>query len=104
MEVEVVIPERLLNHQQLELIPFGDVVNVDDAIRGVGVAAEHDFRPALADLLEDLHIQTRLTLQLDALVTCVEFFGDGVHQRGGRRLYSDRNAFFFNDTATTEKL
>ena len=40
VEVEVVVPERLLDHEQVELVPAGDVVEVRHAVGGVGVAAE----------------------------------------------------------------
>ena len=39
VKVEVVVPERLLDHEQVELVPAGDVVEVLHPVGGVGVAA-----------------------------------------------------------------
>ena len=68
VEVEVVVPERLLDHEQIELVPVGDVVDVVEAIGGVGVAAEQDVGPALAHHGEDVGVPAGLALELDALV------------------------------------
>ena len=80
VEVEVVVPEGLLDHQQVELVPAGDVVEVLHAVGGVGVAAERDVRPAVANGLEDVVVPAGLALQLDALIAGGEFGGDLVHQ------------------------
>jgi len=80
VEVEVVVPEGLLDHKQVELLPVGDAVRVTHVVSGVGVATESDVGPAVADGLEDFGIPTRLALQLDALVASGEFGGDLVHE------------------------
>src|SRR5207253_1421785 len=68
VEVEVVVPERLLDHEQVEFVPACDVVEVLHAIGGVGVAAQGDVGPAVADGLEDFGVPAGLALELDALI------------------------------------
>src|SRR5271155_3801858 len=68
VEVEVVPPERLLDHEQVETVPVGDVFQVLHPIDGVGVTAEGDIGPALAYGFEDVGIPTGLAFEFDALV------------------------------------
>ncbi len=46
--VEVVVPERLLDHEQVEGIESGQVIEIVEAVGGVGVATEQNFGPAVA--------------------------------------------------------
>ena len=46
MEEKIVIPERLLDHQQLEAVPAYDALGVFEPVGGVGVATQQDLRPA----------------------------------------------------------
>src|SRR5258708_37383533 len=53
-KVEVVVPERLLDHEQIELVPAGDVGEVLHPLGGGGIAAYGDVGTAVAHGLEDL--------------------------------------------------
>ena len=68
------------------------MVGVVEAVGGVGVAAEEDVRPALADHGEDFGIPAGLALELDALIAGGDFFGDGLHELLGRGLDADGDA------------
>src|ERR1700723_977120 len=50
---EVVVPEGLLDHEQVEGVELNEVVDVFQLVGRVGVAAEHDCGPAVAHFLED---------------------------------------------------
>src|SRR5882724_764334 len=67
--VDIVVPEWLLNHEELELIELAQVVEFANAVGRVGVAAEQDFRPAFADLIEYPEIPFVLDLDFDALIS-----------------------------------
>ncbi len=71
--IEIVVPQRLFDHQQVERVEGGQVVGVPEPVSGVGVATQRDARPAMAHPLEDLHIPARLALELDALVAGGQF-------------------------------
>ncbi len=92
VKVEVVRPQRLLDHEQLELIEAGQMVGVPQAVGGVGIAAQQNIRPALANCFEHLHVPTRLALQLDSLITLGERRLYFFHQLFERRLDADGNA------------
>src|ERR1700722_428379 len=85
VEVKVIRPQRLLDHQQVELIETDQVVSVPEAVCGVGIAAQTNFRPAVANCFEHLHVQARFALQLDSLVPLGDgrsYFVDQLFQRG----------------------
>jgi hypothetical protein len=92
VEVEVVVPEGLLDHEQFELVPLGDVVEVDDAVCGVGVTTELDIGPAAAHLFEDFGVPAGLALELDALVAGGKRLFNLIQQRGLRGLDTDGDA------------
>ncbi len=91
MEVKIVVPERLLNHQQFKLVPAGDVVEVLHPVGGVRIAAQQNLRPARPHRFEDACVPAGLAFQLDALVSGGEFAGDLIHQLVQRRLDADRD-------------
>src|SRR5271169_2678079 len=74
VEVEVVCPQRLLDHHQVELVPGDDGIHILHAIGGVGVATEQDFRPAVADGGEEFYVPARLAFQLDTLIAGCKLF------------------------------
>ncbi len=90
--IEVVVPEGLLDHQQVEGVKRGQVVGIPQAVGRVGVATERDAGPLVPHPLEDLHIPARLAFELDALVAGGQFPLDDRHQLGNRRLNSQRHA------------
>ena len=102
--VEIVVPEGLLDHEQIESFERHQVVRVFEAVGGVGVAAEHDSRPARANVIEDLDVPAGLAFQLDALIAGRQFPLDSVHQRRDRRLDADRHAADNDVAHPAEKL
>src|SRR6266404_4037362 len=66
---DVVVPERLLDHQQIKVIELAQVIEVSGTIRRVGIAAQQNLRPPLANFREHFHIPARFYLYLDPLVT-----------------------------------
>ena len=74
MKIKVVMPEGLLDHQQVELIEFLQMFHLLQRVSGVGIATQKNFGPAFADTGKDLYIPPWLAFHLDALIT-------GVHLR-----------------------
>jgi hypothetical protein len=70
---DVVVPKRLLDHQQVELIEAPQVFDLIERVGGVGVAAQRDIGPARADFLQHIDIPARLHFHLDAAVTGGQF-------------------------------
>ena len=66
MVVDVVIPQRLLDHQQIELIELAQVFDLIERVGGIRVATQRDVGPARADALEHVDIPPGLHLDLDA--------------------------------------
>ncbi len=64
MEVKIVMPERLLNHQQVESVKPLQMLDLVERVSRIGVATEDDLRPASADFLEDLNVPPGLHLTL----------------------------------------
>jgi hypothetical protein len=71
MKIKVVMPERLLDHQQVESVKLFQVLELIERVGGIGVAAEHYLRPARANFLKNLDVPSRLALDLDAAVAGV---------------------------------
>ena len=62
MEVKVVVPKRLLNHEQIELVELLQMLHVVECVHGVRIAAQQDFWPASSNAFKDLEIPSRLAL------------------------------------------
>src|SRR5882757_4206486 len=92
MKIEIVMPKRLLDHQQIEGVELFEMVHVRKCVCGIGVAAQCDLRPAFANPLEDLYVPARLTLQLYALISSSDFGGDLLFELLGRILNADGDA------------
>ena len=71
MKIEVIVPERLLNHQKLEFVELLEMLDVIERVSRVGIATQQYLWPALADTLENAKVPARFALQLDALITGV---------------------------------
>ena len=84
--IEVVVPEGLLDHQQVERIKGHQVIGIAQLVGRVGVHAERNLGPAVAHPLKNIHIPARLALELDALA-----LNDG-EQLGNRVLNAQRHA------------
>src|ERR1035441_9158721 len=66
--VDVVVPQRLLNHQQVELVELAQVLDLVERVSGISVAAQGDLGPARADPLQHVHVPARLDFDFDAAV------------------------------------
>src|SRR5271165_534942 len=74
VKVEVVRPERLLDHHKIELVPGDDGVHVLHSIRRIRVATQQNPRPAVAHRSEEFDVPAGLALQLDALISGGKLF------------------------------
>ena len=90
--VEVVGPQRLLDHQQVESVEVHQVIEIAHAVGRVRVHAQHDLRPALAHRLQHLHVPARLALQLDALIARIHLALHLAQLLLHRGLNADRHA------------
>src|SRR5438552_7371331 len=88
----VVIPERLLDHEQIEIIKFAQAIEISRTIRRVCIAAQHNTRPAVADFRKHFQVPPRLHFYFDSLITrrqlCLNFF----QKLFMRILNTDRNS------------
>src|SRR5438270_4690621 len=91
MVVNIVVPKRLLDHQQIELVEFAQVLDLIQRIGGIRIATQDDVRPARANLFENIDIPSRLHLDLDASVTGSQFRLDLFQQLFDRILDADGN-------------
>src|SRR6476469_1223952 len=66
MEIKVVVPERLLDHEKVEPFEVGEETEVLKCVGGVGVAGEKYVGPAIAYAVEYFDVPLRFDLQLDA--------------------------------------
>src|SRR2546430_10304956 len=77
------------------------MIGVFEAISGIGVHGEKNVWKFLADCADEIQVFPGLDLQLDALISTVEFLFDGVEQCMRTIANSKRNAtgnFFFCPT------
>src|SRR5579859_8094195 len=101
MKVKIIVPEWLFDHQEVESVKLFQVVNLVERVSGIGVATEHDLRPACTDFLEDLNVPARFALDLDSAVARVQLGLDFLQQLLVRVLYANGNAtrnFFLRST------
>ena len=78
--VDVVPAERLLHHEQLELIELTQVRGVFEAIGRVGVDGKKDVRKFLADCGDVIEVFAGFDFQLDALIAAAQFFFDAANK------------------------
>src|ERR1700687_1848420 len=90
--VDVVVPERLLDHQQIEWIELSQVLDLIEGISGIRVATQSDVSPARADAFEHVQVPARLDFDLDAAVAGGQFDLDFFQQLLDRILDADGNA------------
>ena len=86
---DVVVLQGLLHHQQVEPVEFGQVVEVLPSVGGVGVHHERDPGKALADGGHDVEVPTGLDLDLDPLVSGLQFLLDLAEENVGMILDAD---------------
>src|SRR6267154_630775 len=92
MQINLIIPERLFDHQQVESVKLPKMFCLIKSVGAVGIDAEHDIRPASADFFEDIQVPSRLDLELYPTITGVQFCGDLVHQLFDRVLNANGNS------------
>ena len=90
--VDVVVPQRLLDHQQIELVELAQVLDLIERVGGIGVATQRDVGPARADAFEHVHVPAGLDFDFDAAVSGGQFDLDFFQQLLDRILNADGNA------------
>src|SRR5437660_9974737 len=81
MRMDVVPFQRLLDHQQFELIELAKMVSVFEAIGRVGVDRKQNSRKLFPNGGNEIEILPRFDLELDALVSAGEFIRNLTEQR-----------------------
>ena len=89
--INVVVPQRLLDHQQVELVEAAQVLDLIESVGGVRIATERDVRPLRSNSFENIHIPARLDLDFDAPVARIQFYLDFFQKLLHRVLNSNRN-------------
>jgi len=73
MIIDIVIPQWLLDHQQVELVEIAQVLHSIKGVRRVRIAAQSNIRPARANAFQHVHVPARLHLHLDAAISRRKF-------------------------------
>ena len=89
---QVVVVQRLFDHQQVELVERQEDVHVGERVGGVRVDRQQDAGVRRADRAHAFHVQARLDLQLDAPVPLREIAVHLREQLVGRPRDADRDA------------
>src|ERR1700720_4698858 len=92
MKIDFIIPQRLLDHEQIERVDLAQMLKLIERVGGIRVHTENDIRPAGADLLEHIQIPSRLHLDLDPTVSRRQLSFDLLKKLFRRVLNPDRNA------------
>src|SRR6185437_15941935 len=92
VEIKVVVPKGLLDHEQPELVELPEVLNLLQRISGIGVAAQKNGRPALADAAENINVPARFAFDLDAAIAGVQLGLNFFQQLFHRVLNADGDA------------
>ena len=88
--VQDVVPgQGLLDHQEVEIVQGLQVIQVGQAVGGVGVAHEQDLGEAPSDFPHHGHVPPGLDLHLDSLVAGQQLCLDLVEQLAGALLNAD---------------
>jgi len=78
--IDVIIPERLFDHEQLELIELAKMINVIERVGRISITTERDIGPSGADAFDDLEVPTGFHFELNAAVPGGKFELDLVEQ------------------------
>ena len=73
MIVDVVIPQRLLDHQQVELVEIAQVLHLVKGVGRVRIAAQGDIRPTRANAFQHVHVPPRFHLHLNPAISRRQF-------------------------------
>ena len=91
MIVKIIAPQRLLNHQQLELIESLQVVDVIHGVGRVRIAAQQNIWPARPHPFQNIQVPTRFYFQFDSAISGANFGFYFSHQLLDRILDPDRH-------------
>ncbi len=92
MVQDVVMLQRLLDQQQVELVQFGQVVGVGQVIDAVGIHLELELGPGVAHGARRFDVPTGLDLELDTLVAVPQVGVDHLEQGVDVLLDADADA------------
>src|SRR2546423_4470872 len=56
VKIEVVVPKGLFDHQQIKSVELLQMFGVVEGVSRIGIAAEENFWPAVANARQDFHI------------------------------------------------
>ena len=88
----VIVGQRLLNQQQVELVQQGQMVSVFEMVDAVGVDLQLEVRPSLAHGACRLDVPARLDLELDARIALIKIRTHPLQQRIDIRLDANADA------------
>src|SRR5438128_12437938 len=54
--IDVIIPERLFDHEQVELIEFAKMINIIERVGRIGITTEQAIAPARVNTFADLAV------------------------------------------------
>src|ERR1700692_2500187 len=88
----VIVPKRLFDHQQVELIEAAQVLHLIERVDGVCVAAQRDLSPTRAAFPHPISTPAGLDLNLYATITRRQFDLNFIQQLLNRILNADRDS------------
>jgi hypothetical protein len=95
--------QRLLQHQQPELVELGKVGGIIERVGAVGIRHQRDLRVALADSRHGRHVPARLDFDLDPTIALRQLGPDIVEQLVDGRLDPDADPGLDAITDAAEK-
>jgi hypothetical protein len=90
--VDVVVAERLLDHDEEEIVELLEERRVGECVGGIGVGHEPNARKFFAESTDKGDVLAGLDFDLDALIAGGKFAFDFSEQIRDRRLQADRDA------------
>jgi hypothetical protein len=91
--VDDIVPrQRLLDHQQLELVQPLEEVNISQRVSGIGVTHQDNRRETVSHFPHNIQVPARLDLDLDTLIAGGDLFLDFREQFSDGVLDANRNA------------
>ncbi len=91
MRIDVVPPERLLHHEQIEFVKSLQMLRILERVGGICVDGESNLGERLADGANEFQVLARFDFQFDALIARGDLHGDFFTKHVGTCLQSDRN-------------
>ncbi len=73
MQIDFIVPKRLLDHEQLEGVELAQVLNLVQRVSGIRVHTKQNIGPARANLFQNIQVPSRLDLDLDSPVASRQF-------------------------------